>query len=225
MIDDGTNEREGEAPRARRADTEERDHSGVGEDSEPAPPRSPPPPRGPSVRLLVFGLLVAALAYGVGHIWGGPIAKGLSRMWASIRSEDPEGVSPSKETKYYTCGMHPWVILPKPGTCPICRMDLTPLDPSKFTGEITIDPRIVQNIGVRVGDVIEGPLVKTIRTVGSVDYDERRIRDVNIKVRGWIETLHVDYLGAEVEKGEPRARAVELRRRQAAFWGEPAART
>jgi multidrug efflux pump subunit AcrA (membrane-fusion protein) len=39
--------------------------------------------------------------------------------------------------------------------------------------------------------------------VGTVDYDETRVRDVNIKVTGWIEKLHVDYLGAEVETGQP----------------------
>ncbi len=105
--------------------------------------------------------------------------------------------------QYYTCGMHPWVILPAPGDCPICGMDLVPLDPSKFSGEITIDPVVVQNMGVRVEEVATGPLVKSLRTVGIVDYDEENVRDVNIKVSGWIENLNVDSLGASVRQGEP----------------------
>ena len=99
--------------------------------------------------------------------------------------------------------MHPWVILPDPGDCPICGMDLVPLDPAKFKGEIAISPVTVQNMGVRVQEVTTGPLVRTIRTVGIVDYDEETVRDLNTKVSGWIEELYVDSLGAEVEKGEP----------------------
>ncbi|MGC1481879.1 MAG: efflux RND transporter periplasmic adaptor subunit, partial [Chthoniobacterales bacterium] len=51
--------------------------------------------------------------------------------------------------------------------------------------------------------VTEGPLVKTTRTVGIVGYDEERVRDVNIKVSGWIEDISVDSLGQKVEAGEP----------------------
>lgn len=119
---------------------------------------------------------------------------------------------PDKETghdhepgtlQYWTCGMHPWVILPESGSCPICGMDLVPLDPEKFSGGIAIDPVVVQNMGVRVQEVTSGPLVKTIRTVGIVDYDEENVRDVNTKVSGWIEELYIDSLGARVKQGEP----------------------
>jgi len=82
-------------------------------------------------------------------------------------------------------------------------MDLTPLDPDKFTGEIIIDPVVTQNIGVRIQPVVLGPVVRTIRTVGSVTYDETRVRDVSIKVPGWIESLYVDFEGARVQRGDP----------------------
>ncbi len=99
--------------------------------------------------------------------------------------------------------MHPWIIMPEPGLCPICSMDLVPLDPSKFAGEIVINPVVVQNMGVRNAEVTEGPLIKTTRTVGIVGYDEERIRDVNIKVSGWIKDIFVDSLGARVQAGAP----------------------
>lgn len=105
--------------------------------------------------------------------------------------------------QYYTCGMHPWVILPKPGNCPICQMKLVPLDPSKFTSEIAIDPVMTQDIGVRVAPVVTGPLTRVIRTVGTVDYNETALRDVNLKVAGWVEKLHVDYTGQKVQKDQP----------------------
>ncbi|MBT8208522.1 MAG: efflux RND transporter periplasmic adaptor subunit, partial [Acidimicrobiia bacterium] len=39
--------------------------------------------------------------------------------------------------------------------------------------------------------------------VGTIDFDETTVRDINIKVPGWIEAVHVDYLGAEVSAGDP----------------------
>lgn len=164
------------------------------------PPPSPPPPPGPRIgRYVVMGgLMLAALL--AGALWGG----GIHRDVDSLRHKDgsAEGTSDAKQTQFYTCGMHPWVILPKPGNCPICGMELVPLDAGKFTGEVTIDPVVVQNIGVRTAPVVDGSLTSTIRTVGNVDYNERLVRDINTKVSGWIEKIHVDYLGAEVKKGD-----------------------
>jgi hypothetical protein len=38
---------------------------------------------------------------------------------------------------YYTCTMHPWVHSKKPGTCPVCGMDLVPVYKSKSQGDQT----------------------------------------------------------------------------------------
>ena len=47
------------------------------------------------------------------------------------------------------------------------------------------------------------PLEKVIRTVGRVDYDEKRIVTVSPKIGGWIEDLYVDFTGRFVRQGEP----------------------
>src|ERR1700730_18703372 len=36
---------------------------------------------------------------------------------------------------YYTCTMHPWVHSKKPGTCPVCAMDLVPVYKNKPQGD------------------------------------------------------------------------------------------
>lgn len=160
---------------------------------------------GPSLLSIGAWVVAIAVAFAVGSTWGGAIRDRLSDLLRSVfPADDDRGEeATSNGSGFYTCGMHPWVVLPRRGICPICQMDLTPLDPDKFTGEIAIDPVVVQNIGVRVEPVTEGPLTRSIRTVGSVTYDETAIRDVHVKVRGWIEKLYVDYVGAEVEKGQP----------------------
>jgi len=60
-------------------------------------------------------------------------------------------------------------------------------------------------IGMKSVAVAVRPLSRTIRTVGRVEYDERRFRTVNTKFEGWIEKLYVDYTGSPVKKGEPLA--------------------
>ena len=67
---------------------------------------------------------------------------------------------------------------------------------------IEIPPEKRQLIGVRTAEVKEAPFLRTIRTVGRIEYDERRLATVNTKFEGWIEKLHVDYTGRYVKKGE-----------------------
>jgi Cu(I)/Ag(I) efflux system membrane fusion protein len=149
-------------------------------------------------RVVLLAAGVALLL--VGALLGSPIRAGLHDVWAAMSgAHEHEGAG---GTHYYTCGMHPWVIQPKPGNCPICGMKLVPLDPAKFSGEVTISPEVAQNIGVRIEKVGEGSDSGSIRTVGTITYDERRLVDVNLKVSGWIEKLYVSYQGAPVKRGQ-----------------------
>jgi Cu(I)/Ag(I) efflux system membrane fusion protein len=70
-------------------------------------------------------------------------------------------------------------------------------------GTVQITPERQQLIGVKYGNVEMKPLEKVIRTVGRVDYDEKRIVTVSPKIGGWIEDLYVDFTGRFVRKGEP----------------------
>jgi Cu(I)/Ag(I) efflux system membrane fusion protein len=71
------------------------------------------------------------------------------------------------------------------------------------TVEIPTDKQ--QLIGVRTVQASIKPLHRVIRTVGRVEYDEKKLATANTKVEGWIEKLHVDYTGRYVKKGEPLA--------------------
>ncbi|HSW62127.1 MAG TPA: efflux RND transporter periplasmic adaptor subunit [Dissulfurispiraceae bacterium] len=70
---------------------------------------------------------------------------------------------------------------------------------------VEISPDRQQLIGVKIAEAVVTPLQKVIRTVGRIEYDERRIATANTKVEGWIERLYVDYTGRYVTKGEPLA--------------------
>jgi membrane fusion protein, copper/silver efflux system len=73
------------------------------------------------------------------------------------------------------------------------------------TPTIEITPEKQQLIGVKIAEVAVRPMQKVIRTVGRIEYDERKIATVNTKIEGWIEKLYVDYTGRYVKKGEPLA--------------------
>lgn len=105
----------------------------------------------------------------------------------------------------YTCGMHPWIILDHPGNCPICGMKLEPVRSTARTGasEITVDPATIQLMNIQTTTVERGPLRRTIRTVGTIDYNETALADVTTKFKGWIEKLDVDATGELVHRGEP----------------------
>jgi membrane fusion protein, copper/silver efflux system len=62
-----------------------------------------------------------------------------------------------------------------------------------------------QMIGLTTVTASVRAMNKTIRTVGRMEYDERKLATVNTKVEGWIEKLYVDYTGRYVKKGEPLA--------------------
>ncbi len=69
--------------------------------------------------------------------------------------------------------------------------------------EINIDLRRQQLLGVRTAPAERRMLTQSIRAVGSVRYDETRLADINVKVDGWVEELHVDYTGQFIEPGQP----------------------
>jgi Cu(I)/Ag(I) efflux system membrane fusion protein len=67
---------------------------------------------------------------------------------------------------------------------------------------ITIDSRRWQMIGVKTGKVTNQNLVKSIRAVGEVKFDERLFSNITLKFDGYIGDLKTDYVGAAVKKGQ-----------------------
>jgi Cu(I)/Ag(I) efflux system membrane fusion protein len=70
------------------------------------------------------------------------------------------------------------------------------------SGEVYIDPAMLQNLGVRSVPVEERTITASIHTTGYVDYDQRRLSQVNARISGWIQKLYVAYVGQEVVRGE-----------------------
>jgi Cu(I)/Ag(I) efflux system membrane fusion protein len=70
-------------------------------------------------------------------------------------------------------------------------------------GMVMVSPEKQQLMGVRIATVERRPMVRTVRTVGTITYDETKVTHVHSKIEGWIDKLHVNYTGKLVEKGQP----------------------
>ena len=112
-----------------------------------------------------------------------------------------------KKIKYWTSPMDPTYISNEPGKSPM-GMDLVPIyeeegESQEPASTIRIDPVTMQNMGVRFGRVQRKALIKNIRTIGNIIFDETKIFMVNTKFNGWIEKLYVNFVGEDVKKGQP----------------------
>lgn len=133
---------------------------------------------------------------------------GSSSTWGIAPTDD---VSVSHEghghdgddVSFYTCSMHPSVREKQPGKCPICSMDLSPVSyDEEESGVIFVDEGRRDAIGMRTAKVVRAPMSRSIRAVGRVAYDEKRLEDVTLKLGGFISKLHVSETGQPVKKGQ-----------------------
>lgn len=115
--------------------------------------------------------------------------------------------APAGGEELYQCSMHPNIVSDQPGTCPICAMDLQPvkkIDAPGIPGRAPVELTALQRqlINVRVARVAKQDASIEVRAVGVVTYDATRVAEVNARIMGWVETLHVDKPGQPVRVGE-----------------------
>jgi Cu(I)/Ag(I) efflux system membrane fusion protein len=109
-----------------------------------------------------------------------------------------------REILYWVAPMDPNYRRDQPGKSPM-GMDLVPVyadAANRDAGTVSIDPAVVENLGVRTAKVERGPLWRRIDTVGYVAFDERRISHIHLRTDGWIETLSVKSNGERVKQGD-----------------------
>ena len=109
----------------------------------------------------------------------------------------------------WTCSMHPQIRLFEPGKCPICFMDLIPVDQGagEDLGErqLEMSESAIKLAEIETRPVERRPAEAVIRTVGSVAFDETRMSEITAWVPGRIEKLFVNFTGAAVRRGDPLA--------------------
>ncbi len=141
----------------------------------------------------------------------------IKNYWEKWTRPTAAAVAKHTDTEYF-CPMHPSVVrdglepdgsVPK---CPICGMPLSLHKkgehvelPEGVVGRVQLSPERVSMAGVGTTEVAYRPLVKEVRAVGTVDYDETRRSRIVTRTDGYIEKLYADKTYATVAKGQPLA--------------------
>jgi Cu(I)/Ag(I) efflux system membrane fusion protein len=136
---------------------------------------------------------------------------------------DKDGHGHSKlehKVQLWTCSMHPFIIKDKPGTCPICGMELIKKiddaapggaqsaeqkQQADMLGHVSLSPtqRVMANVATVAAK--QTSLNKEINAVGIVQYDQSRQAKVTAWIAGRIDKLHVNTVGSYVTKDKPVA--------------------
>ena len=111
------------------------------------------------------------------------------------------------ETKQqvWTCSMHPSVRQNEPGKCPICGMDLIPLDTDHGEDnplEIRMSAAAIKLANIQTSKVSTEDPVKEILLNGKVQTDEKNVYTQTSHIAGRIEDLKLSITGEYVRKGQ-----------------------
>lgn len=160
--------------------------------------------------IVVLTIVIASWTYYYGKSPKGP-------GWFS---KDSHSHAEDSSAPLYTCPMHPFIIKDKPGSCPICGMELVKKlgDAQQAAVQTSEQQRQMEQLGqvalsttqrimanVATSEATVQPLSKEINAVGVVQYDQSRQAKVTAWVAGRIDRLNVSTIGSMVSKDNPVA--------------------
>jgi hypothetical protein len=112
-------------------------------------------------KMILFVLLMFAISAGI--VWIP------ARHLLAVASD-------GRKALYYTCAMHPWVRESKPGQCPVCGMNLTPIyaneggipETNSNSGMVTLEPESISTINVQTELVERRPVRHMLHLSGEI---------------------------------------------------------
>ena len=150
--------------------------------------------------LIAAGILIVGIL--IGNIFSGGGSEGSHKDGEHEYVQDPK-------TQVWTCSMHPQIKMEKPGNCPICGMELIPLEEgsngsseSIASNEIVMTEEAIQLANIQTTVVKESDAAKEIRLLGRVKPDERLLFSQVSHIPGRIERLYVNFTGEKVYAGQ-----------------------
>jgi Cu(I)/Ag(I) efflux system membrane fusion protein len=112
------------------------------------------------------------------------------------------------EETIWTCSMHPQIRQTEPGLCPICAMELVPLNSQGQAGdvqnpnEILMSEAAVKLAQVQTSTVRSGSAQKVVYLFGKVESNEKSISELTARFSGRIEKLEINFTGQTVVRGQ-----------------------
>jgi Cu(I)/Ag(I) efflux system membrane fusion protein len=106
---------------------------------------------------------------------------------------------------YFTCSMDPQVIAYKPGKCPICKMELTPVQKrnGEKKDEIQLSEQQIRLGNISTDTIRNGSINEQVVLTGTLNFDQMKSTSVSARVMGRVEKLYFKNIGDYVKAGSP----------------------
>jgi Cu(I)/Ag(I) efflux system membrane fusion protein len=177
-------------------------------ESEPAPPQYVQPPTEPKqfgrVRWLAEYLSRPVLFFLAGIALLTCLGLAQRTGWIKSGLTTPVANIMQTSSAKYICPMMCVPPTKEPGRCPVCAMELVPANAGAQSDgrSIVIDPASRRIANIMTVSARSAPLVRTIRAVGELRYDEGTLKTIAAYSAGRFEKLFVNYTGATVKRGD-----------------------
>lgn len=125
--------------------------------------------------------------------------------WLSSQGNGDDSLLGKNEApKRYICPMMCTPPTSKSGRCPVCAMELVVASSSVSNDgiSISVDAHARRVAGITTAVARTEELKRTIKSVGTIEFDESRLSTISAHADGRIEALYANYLGVKVAKGD-----------------------
>ena len=104
--------------------------------------------------------------------------------------------------EYYTCSMHPQIMQDKPGTCPICHMELIVVKRTNTAAdEIMLNDEQIRLGNIQTDTIRNGMIGDKVILTATLNTDESKVNSINARIMGRIDRLYFKNMGDFVSKG------------------------
>jgi len=104
----------------------------------------------------------------------------------------------------YTCPMHSQIVQDKPGTCPICGMDLVRIDATGVdNGSVMLNESQIRLGNITTTLTRFQDIGSTTALNGKLTINEDETEVISSRVKGRIEKLYFKEIGQRIKQGEP----------------------
>jgi Cu(I)/Ag(I) efflux system membrane fusion protein len=160
------------------------------------------PRTGADARRVITLLIAVALGFGLHAL-----------LVPGQEAQDSTSAAPAKDAQavQWSCSMHPHILLPEAGDCPLCGMDLTPIHAGPTGGAgggdrneplLRTSPESRALMRVETFPVERRFVERDLPLVGRVTVDDTRLAHLTSWVGGRLDRLFVNSTGVQVIEGD-----------------------